>query len=262
MFDVKDGRILTWSLESHVVDHCNLRCRHCCSLSPLVAKRFTPVAELERDLGDVGRAVRPQIFKITGGEPLLHPNLTDCLRVARDADIADSIQMTTNGHLIRTMPDEAWDHLDRLVVSRYSSAPLAGTLLSHIENECRDHDIVLMVKHIDTFAEMDVDPPGHTDDETIRQIYGDCWLRVRCHMIHRGRFYKCTRPPHIEDVMRSDGFDAPALASDDGVALKGGDLAQRIKDYLEADTPLKSCRFCLGASGEDRPHEQMLDNRR
>lgn len=257
MFDVRNGRILTWSLESHIVDHCNLRCRHCCSLSPLVSERVTAVEDLARDLSAIRRAVRPKMFKLTGGEPLLHPDLTGCLEVVRDTDIAESIQMTTNGHLIRTMPDDAWPHLDRLVVSRYSSAPLAPKLLSHIEDQCREHDIVLNVKDIATFAEMDVDPPGHTDDETIRHIHDDCWLRMRCHMIYRGRFYKCTRPPHIEDVLRNDGFDAPDLTSDDGIALEGDDLAQRIKTYLETDTPLDSCRFCLGASGEDRVHEQL-----
>ncbi len=257
MFDVKDGRILTWSLEAHIVDHCNLRCRHCCSLSPLLAKHVTPVEELARDLQAAARAVRPQLFKLTGGEPLLHPDLLGCLQAARDADVAEGIQMTTNGFLIKRMPEKAWPLLDRLVVSRYSSAPLADKLLSYIENRCREYDVVLMVKFIDSFAEMDVPPPGHEDDKRIRQIHEDCWIRIRCHMIHQGRFYKCTRPPHIEDVLNQSDFPAPPLANDDGVPLDAEDLPQRIKDYLEADTPLTACRFCLGASGARREHEQM-----
>lgn len=257
MFDVKDGRILTWSLEAHVVDHCNLRCRHCCSLSPRLERRITPAKELFRDLRAVGHAVRPQLFKITGGEPLLHPDIEGCLRAVRQADIADGIQMTTNGFLIRRMPIGAWPLLDRLVVSHYSSAPLADKLLAYTEERCREHDVVLTVKHIDTFAEMDVPPPGHEDDETIRRVHQDCWLRVRCHMIHGGRFYKCTRPPHIEDVLDQSDFSAPPMASEDGIPLEGDDLPRRIKDYLESDEPLQSCRFCLGASGQDRAHEQL-----
>jgi GTP 3',8-cyclase len=260
VFDVQDGRILTWSLEAHVVDHCNLRCRHCCSLSPQVPKRTTPVVQLARDLRAVRRAVKPQIFKITGGEPLLHPDLAGCLQAVRDSEIADTIQMTTNGHLVRRMPEEAWALLDRLVVSRYTSAPLAEKLLSVIRARCDEHGVDLIVKEIDSFAEMDVAPPGH-DDEARRQIYEDCWLRIRCHMIYEGTFYKCTRPPHIEDVLRAGNSDAPPLAASDGVSLDGKRLAQRIKAYLEADETLDSCRFCMGASGAQRPHVQVKPQR-
>ena len=256
MFDVKDGRILTWSLEGHVVDHCNLRCRHCCSLSPHLPERTTSVSDLSRDLNAVSRAVRPQIFKITGGEPLLHPDLLGCLEAARDADIASTIQMTTNGLLIRRMPTDAWRLLDRLVVSRYSSAPLAPKILAIIESQCDDHNIDLIVKSIDSFAEMDVAAPGQNGAQT-RQTYDDCWLRIRCHMIHEGRFYKCTRPPHIEDVLRDGEYEVEPLTVNDGVELKGERLAHRIKNYLELESPLDACRFCRGASGAQHPHAQL-----
>lgn len=256
MFDVKDGRILTWSLEAHVVDHCNLRCQHCCSLSPHLPERTTSVEELSRDLRAVRSAVRPQIFKITGGEPLLHPDLVGCLEAVHEADLADTVQMTTNGFLIRRMPTAAWRHLDRLVVSRYSSAPLASKLLGIIETNCEKYDVDLIVKEIDSFAEMDVEPPGNTDQKT-GQIYGDCWLRIRCHMIHRGYFYKCTRPPHLEGVLENGEWELPPLASVDGVSLHGDRLAHRIKDYLESHIPLESCRFCRGASGARQPHTQL-----
>jgi cyclic pyranopterin phosphate synthase len=89
----------------------------------------------------------------------------------------------------------------------------------------------------------------------VRDVYAACWLKVRCHLVHRGRFYPCTRPPHLEAVFPSDGA-RPALDESDGVALDGPDLARRILDKLESPEPLASCSRCLGASGRGEAHRQ------
>ena len=39
------GRIRVEAFELHVVEHCNLRCAHCCNMSPYVADRMLSVAE-------------------------------------------------------------------------------------------------------------------------------------------------------------------------------------------------------------------------
>ena len=50
-YELVSGRIKTRSLESHIVDHCNLHCWGCCSLSPYLPPWFMDPADLERDLG-------------------------------------------------------------------------------------------------------------------------------------------------------------------------------------------------------------------
>ncbi|MGP1667113.1 MAG: hypothetical protein ACTS5I_14665, partial [Rhodanobacter sp.] len=50
-YRVQDGRILTRSLEAHIVDHCNLTCAECCSLSPLLPAWLADPDALARDLG-------------------------------------------------------------------------------------------------------------------------------------------------------------------------------------------------------------------
>ncbi|MFB6374354.1 MAG: radical SAM protein [Bradymonadaceae bacterium] len=253
-FEIKDGRILTWSLEAHIVDHCNLACQHCCTLSPHLDERTMSVDALAADLDRAKRALRPNVFKLTGGEPLLHPNLLECLRTVRRSGIAEAIQVTTNGHLIKRAPPAFWEEIDRLTVSFYSSAPLAQPLQSYIETKTDEHDVELIVKDRDSFQVMDAGPPPHSDEKT-REIHENCWLRVRCHMIYDGRFYTCTRPPHIRDRLADHDIDLPL--DDEGVDLAGDRLAKRIKDYLESDVPLESCRYCLGGSGDWEPHRQL-----
>jgi len=254
-YAIEHGRLLTWALEAHAVDHCNLRCVHCCTLSPQAAERFLDPSELARDLAVAARVLRPAIFKLTGGEPLLHPGLLDLLEVARASGISPQLSLTTNGLLLERQPDALFERLDRLTLSWYSSAPLPEAAVERAQARCREHGVVLTVKRIGRFARMD--PPSALDEEQARDVHAACWLRVRCHMLRAGRFYCCTRPPHLERSLAARGL-ATQLAREDGVELAGSPAAllTRLVAYLESPEPLRSCRHCLGASGELEPHIQ------
>ena len=254
-YAIEHGRLLTWALEAHAVDHCNLRCVHCCTLSPRLPPRFLEPRELERDLAVAARVLRPAVFKLTGGEPLLHPGLLELLDVARASGISPQLSLTTNGLLLDRQPEALFARLDRLTLSLYSSAPLPAAAVERAEARCREHGLVLTVKRIGRFARMD--PPARLEPEQARQVHAACWLRVRCHMLRAGCFYACTRPPHLQQVLAARGLSLP-LAHQDGVPLEGppAALLARLADYLERAEPLASCSFCLGASGAWEPHAQ------
>ena len=102
--EIIDGRIPTPSLEVHIVDHCNLRCAECCSLSPLLPEHYVKPEDMRHDLELATRVVKPTYLKLVGGEPLLHPNIIDCLQSARP--FADILSVTTNAILLEKMNDE------------------------------------------------------------------------------------------------------------------------------------------------------------
>jgi hypothetical protein len=254
MYGVSEGRVRTWSLEAHVADHCNLRCRNCCTLSPRLPPRFTAPAELARDLALARTALAPSVLKVTGGEPLLHPDILGVLEAARASGIAPHVQVTTNGFLLDRVPDRFWTLVDRLTLSRYTSASLPGEAVDRARARCAERNVLLTVKDVAEFGVMDAAPPGNPPEKA-REVCRACWLKVRCHMIHGGRFYPCTRPPHLQAVL-SGGGAGPNLAEADGVDLVGPDLAERILAKLESPEPFASCSFCLGASGGRESHRQ------
>jgi hypothetical protein len=245
------GRLQTRSLEAHITDHCNLKCRQCCSLSPFLPPYCVDPDDLARDLALARRALAPGIFKLVGGEPLLHPRLLDCLRVARDSGIAPTISLTTNGLLLGKMPDELWRLLDGLTLSVYPQPRLPDDLMRYIHVRTVEHSIALNVKYQDRFQHMTLDAP-RADAEETREIYRTCWLRERCHMLRTGRFYLCTRPAHFDTFYQTQAF-----SEQDGVPLEGPDLADRLLAYLESETPLKSCALCMGGAGGLFPHRQL-----
>jgi uncharacterized radical SAM superfamily Fe-S cluster-containing enzyme len=68
-----------------LTSHCNLNCAYCSAFSPLAKEDFYPVdvfkAECERLSLLTGGKVSE--IQLAGGEPLLHPNVTDFFEIAR-----------------------------------------------------------------------------------------------------------------------------------------------------------------------------------
>ncbi|WP_338871999.1 radical SAM protein [Myxococcus stipitatus] len=255
-YELHDGRILTWSLETHVVTHCNLRCVQCCPLSPHLPAWAVEPAALQADLTRLARVLQPNIFKLTGGEPFLHPNLPAVLDAVRASGICEQVSVTTNGLLAHSAPDAVYEQLDRMTLSVYSSAPLPEKSLARITERCSHHGVHLTVKHIDAFQQITPEAPL-TSDAEVRDVFARCWLKVRCHLVHQGHFYSCTRPPHVATVLGPAHPEMPALADVDGVRLDAPDLLERMLGLLERDTPLATCRYCLGSSGPWHPHAQL-----
>jgi hypothetical protein len=251
-YGLRDGRLETRSLEVHITDHCNLKCRQCCSLSPFLPRYEVEPDRLRHDLRLARRVLAPGIFKLVGGEPLLHSRLLDCLRIARQSAIAPVISLTTNGLLLGKMPEEFWKLLDALTLSVYPHPRLPDDLMDLIQTRTARHNIGLNVKRQDQFQHMTLDQPRPDAEET-RAIFTTCWLRHRCHLLHEGRFYLCTRPPHFDTYYHTQAF-----SEQDGIVLdEDPGLVAKLQAYLEADEPLKSCELCLGGSGSLFPHRQL-----
>jgi hypothetical protein len=242
-YEINAGRYQTVALETHVVDHCNLACVDCCTRSPDLAPRFAEPAEIERDLRRLGRVLAPQTFKLTGGEPLLHPDISGIARLVRNLAVAERISLTTNGFLLHKAPDALFESLDAITLSFYPSKPLPEERIEEAEKRAARHGIHLTVKLCDEFQVMDR-PGGKADRET-QAIYDQCWLKVRCHLMYAGHFFLCTRPPHLSPPV-----------FEDGVELAGEFLLQRVGALLNRAEGLESCRRCRGASGVLRSHRQ------
>lgn len=96
---------MTYNIDYHITDKCNLNCAHCshfCSLVPANAKHKS-IEEITADLALVSRISKTFInLAIMGGEPTLHPQLSKILYIARKFLPNNRISLTTNA----TMADK------------------------------------------------------------------------------------------------------------------------------------------------------------
>lgn len=252
-YQIVEGRVQTRALEYHIVDHCNLNCENCCSFSPILPRWFCDPIQFEKDLRKIKGSLQPQFLKIVGGEPLLHPNLFDLLKIARDVKIAPAVSITTNGHLIQRLPDEAWKHFEMLTVSIYTAPKLSKETLFYIRRKARENGIKVSWKVQDKFVCLD--RSEKSSYETAKETYKGCWIHHRCNSVKNGRFYSCTRPQYIQKFA-----EQPDKFSADGVALNDyneKDLASALQKHLMSEEPLNSCYLCQGGQAHSEIHRQL-----
>ena len=89
-------------IEYDIVGHCNLNCKGCSHFSNIICDNsFVTLESYEKDL----RRMK-ELFsyiariKILGGEPLLHPQLNEIIKITREVLPKATIDIVTNGLLI------------------------------------------------------------------------------------------------------------------------------------------------------------------
>ena len=73
--------------EVHVAEHCNLSCRDCLHFSPLAKEEFLDIDEYRKDCARLSELFDSEVERLylLGGEPLLHPNLVEIMKISREA---------------------------------------------------------------------------------------------------------------------------------------------------------------------------------
>lgn len=101
-----------FGVEYHLVDSCNLNCAGCSHYSSLIDdKKIVPLEFIIKDLTLLKDKVRDKLrwLRLLGGEPLLHPDIKDCLKGIRELFPKTQISMVTNGILLKSMDQEFYD---------------------------------------------------------------------------------------------------------------------------------------------------------
>lgn len=250
-YRILNGRLQTRSLEVHITDHCNLKCRQCCSLSPFLPPYCVDPDDLRRDLALARRVLAPGIFKLVGGEPLLHPRLLDCLRIVRESGIAPLVSVTTNGLLLGKMPDEFWKLLDALTLSVYPHPSLPDDLREHIRQRTEAHAVALNVKVQDRFQHMTLDAPGLTPKRPTPSFGPAGSAKAATCSATAGSSFALAPRISTPSTTRGPSPSGTASASTTAPTSPTGCA------YLQTDTPLKSCERCMGGTGSLFPHRQL-----
>lgn len=259
-YEREGGLLRLEAFELHPVEHCNLRCEHCCNMSPFVPPRTLSAEQVGELCRKLAAHLHADVFKIMGGEPLLHPDVGGVIRAARESGIADRVRLFTNGLLLHTMGEDFWRALDELTISAYASAPIKPAVLELARRKAEELDFVLNVKQVSTFSEVLRAEREH-DDAAVAETYRSCWLRHRCIVVRAGHYFMCTRSAYAQDfharILNGAQPEDAASAAQDGVPIDAPDLGARLLAYMNRATPLSSCRYCHGSGGPVGPHRQL-----
>ena len=238
--------------EITVAQHCNLSCRACSHLSPLLSKDFADPETLRSDLKTMAKYYHTKYTQLLGGEPLLHPNILSIIAVVRESGISDHVEVWTNGLLLWKMSDEFWKAVDGVMVSVYPGKEMTPKQVRTCHKKARRHGTILRMGIADEFRESHSEV-GTKDISLIKKLYRTC-LIVNCHTIEKGFFFKCPPSVFLPRVLNTK-FRSPQI---DGIKIVDSpSFGEELRTYLESPYPLASCKHCLGSVGKKISHSQV-----
>jgi organic radical activating enzyme len=254
-YRLKDGRILNRTCEVNIVEHCNLRCRSCTHLSPVLPKHFVDPGALSSDLTALGRSYHATVLKILGGEPLLHPNLLDVIMAARESQVAEKMEIWTNGLLLPRMERRVWEAVDSVRISLYPGRSLKQHQLDRCIDLAHRNNVPIRYKRYQAFQES-YSEQGTDDPSLVKKIYAVCneAHRWRCHTVANGWFFKCPQSYMIPKGMSL----GPETTYRNGIKIDDSpEFRDRLLSYLTSPEPLPACHNCLGSAGKWFEHQQV-----
>lgn len=87
-------------IEYHLTNHCNLNCKGCAHFAPIAEPWFANINEYKNDMEELSSKVVVDELILFGGEPLLHPNISEFLIESRKMLQNTKISVLTNGLLV------------------------------------------------------------------------------------------------------------------------------------------------------------------
>ncbi len=210
--------INNYHCEITVAQHCNLSCRACTHLSPLLSKDFVDPETLRSDLTTMAKYYHTKYARLLGGEPLLHPNILSIIALVRESGISDRVEVITNGLLLWKMSDEFWKAVNRVMVSVYPGKEMTPKQVRTCYKKARRHGTRLTMAIVDEFRES-YSEVGTKDTSLIKRLYRTC-LIVNCHNIEKGFFFKCPQSVFLPRVLNTK-FRSPQI---DGIKIVDSDM--------------------------------------
>jgi hypothetical protein len=197
-------------------------------------------------LTSLGEVLHTKCIRVSGGEPLLHPQLVEILKLIRSTGITDTIQLNTNGVLLHRAPPEMWSLIDHLSTTVYPVKYRYKT--EEVQEICRANNVKCEVEPRPKMRITQI-VSKNEDTDLVQSIYDHCPMKRILTGVHKGKFYVCPPSVHYSLHRRLIGLSSES-ADLDGVSIHDNpNLKDEIAQAMESRTPLKCCSYCVSVFG-------------
>ncbi len=228
-------------LETHLTDQCNLKCASCLHFSCLVTKPyFKDLESFEREakrISEVCGDTNDIMYNLLGGEPLLHPLVSEFPKIVRKYIPGADIVLTTNGILLNKLTDKQVKDLNDMnvliSVSNYGMIDF-----SEIGKRFKRFDLMERGKMYSTCFDLH----GGQD---INVSYANCDQQHKdkqwgCAVLRDGKLYPCPMSAYMDVFMEYYHLDLKEFRE------QGIDIFRHSEEEIDKylNTPTSACRYC------------------
>ncbi len=227
------------TLETNVVDFCNMNCKGCSHFSNIFHKGdFVPYEVFERDIKQLSDKVFIQQFNLLGGEVFCSENLTDYIKCLRKYMPKTAIELVTNGMLIPRQSNEVMKTIQQEQVTvSITEYPPVTKVKDKIIGKLEEYHIYYGFRPVvETFSK-NIDLSGKNEPFLAQSR---CW-ESQCQFLREGKIYKC--PFSALGNVFFEYYSIP-LSFDEGVDIY--DCGLNWKEYADnvRAMPIEQCKYC------------------
>jgi len=235
-------------LEYEIVENCNLNCKNCSHFSQFKQKNIKPIEKIEEDLKRVCDKYHLITLNVSGGEPLLHPNIVNVLSSIRKIVGDDTkIKVTTNGIKVLSMHSSFFLALKYLKINIKTSRYSINVDYDKIKMKFEEYGIPYnMGDEITHFRNL-VDASGSYDaSESFQRCKN---INLACPMYDGQNIYICTYASNVKFLNEKFRYNIET----NGVSID--EPPEVIINYL--NSPCSTCKFC---HVDRKPEKWKLEN--
>lgn len=234
-----------------VTKHCNLNCAYCFAFSPLAGEQYYDIEVFRNDALKISELTGRKIenISISGGEPLLHPRLTEFLDIARSCfdyypeKFIGNIFIITNGTLLLKQPESFWNScVKNNIEIRITKYPI-NLDINAIRQIAGKHGVKLTyyAESDKTEKRMDCLKLDTAGCQNMKDSFIRCFLATDCVNLYNGRLYTCFIPVNIDSFNKY--FDQNIILTDkDSINIYNAHSIDDILEFLRK--PIPFCRYC------------------
>ena len=238
------------SLDVCVAEHCNLGCYSCNHFSQLAEIEFANFLSMEKDLkrlSELSGANIPVIY-LTGGEPLLNPELPEFMRISRQYFPKSRIQIITNGLLLLSQKNIFWESvIEYDIVMTPTKYP--GVHWEKIEARAREFGYEFTYFDFSgntekTSRKFCLDLSGSQD---VKKSFNRCCMAITTVSVQNGRVATCPFVFNIRHFNKYFNQQIPVTKTDSIDIYK----VQKMQDIVDfVNHPISLCRYCKSLGQE------------
>lgn len=227
-------------LETHITDHCNLKCASCLHFSSLVEKPyFKDLQTFELEAKRISEICGdPTImYNILGGEPFLHPDVIEFPKIVRKYLPQAEILITNNGTLLHKLTDEQIQELNDTDV--YICTSDYGVVdLSEVSKKFKHFYQMPRGQMYNTCFDLHgSQDPAFSYKNCDQQHKDEEW---NCSVLRDGKLYPCPMSAYMDVFTNYFHLDLPEF-KEQGIDIFRH-TAEEIDKYL--NEPTSACRYC------------------
>lgn len=226
--------------------HCNLNCAYCNHYSPISPKYELPKEIFVRDLKQLHKLTKGSIREmvLVGGEPLMHKEITEFVKILSKYFPDSEKRITTNGLLLKDMDDDFWR------VCRDNSVRIKCTLYS-LHKDCPTREEVQTLKDkygvkISTskYAKFNFNKTNLTQNpkKGSENNLKNCVMHVKCAQLDQGLLYPCCVMSNIRFFNNHFKDYAIPIKESDYLDIHKISSVDEINEYFKTDKEF--CRYC------------------